>query len=84
MPSPDGDSLYVVYLPKGTTIDNFGFNQSCNSFGAYHFMGTTLTLTGGAQVAFAAVPLDCANGSADELSASRATRSSRWQPTRTS
>jgi uncharacterized repeat protein (TIGR01451 family) len=68
VPSPDGDSLYMVYLPEGTTIDNFGFNQSCDSFGAYHFMGTTLTLTGGAQVAFAAVPLDCANGSADELS----------------
>ena len=68
VPSPDGNSLYVVYLPRGTTIDNFGINQSCSSFGAYHFMGTTLTLTGGAQVAFAAVPIDCANGSADELS----------------
>ena len=68
VPSPGGDSLYVVYLPRGTTIDNFGFNQSCDSFGAYHFMGTTLTFTGGKQVAFAVVPIDCAHGSADELS----------------
>lgn len=68
VPSPGGDSLYMVYLPRGTTIDNFGFNQSCDSFGAYHFMGTTLTLTGGAEVAFAAIPIDCADDSADELS----------------
>ncbi len=68
VPSPGGDSLYVVYLPRGTTIDNFGINKSCDSFGAYHFMGVTLTLLGGAQLAFAAVPLDCAHGSADELS----------------
>jgi uncharacterized repeat protein (TIGR01451 family) len=68
VPSPDGDSLYVVYLPKGTTIDNFGFNHSCDSFGAYHFMGITLTFLGGAQLAFAVVPLDCAHDSADQLS----------------
>ena len=68
VPSPGGDSLYMVYLPRGTTIDNFGFNQSCDSFGAYHFMGTTLTLTGGAEVAFAAIPIDCADGTADGLS----------------
>jgi len=68
VPSPGGNSLYVVYLPKGTTIDNFGINKSCDSFGAYHFMGTTVTLLGGAQFAFAVVPLDCAHGSADELS----------------
>ena len=53
---------------KGTTIDNFGFNKSCDSFGAYHFMGTTLISQAGRQVAFAVVPIDCANGSADELS----------------
>jgi uncharacterized repeat protein (TIGR01451 family) len=73
VPSPTpgpfgGDDLYVVYLPKGTTIDNFGINKSCDSFGAYHFMGTTITLLGGAQVTFAAVPLDCANGDPDQLS----------------
>src|SRR5215471_19022121 len=74
VPSPTGgpfggDDLYVVYLPKGTTIDNFGINKSCDSFGAYHFMGTTLTLLeGGAQVTFAAVPIDCANGDPDQLS----------------
>jgi hypothetical protein len=44
VPSPTGgpgggDDLYVVYLPKGTTIDNFGINHSCDSFGAYHFHG---------------------------------------------
>jgi uncharacterized repeat protein (TIGR01451 family) len=73
VPSPTagpfgGNDLYVVYLPKGTTIDNFGINHSCDSFGAYHFMGTTLTLLGGAQVTFAAVPIDCANNDPDQLS----------------
>ena len=73
VPSPTpgpfgGDDLYVVYLPKGTTIDNFGINKSCDSFGAYHFMGTTVTLLGGAQVTFAAVPIDCANNDPDQLS----------------
>ena len=73
VPSPTagpfgGDDLYVVYVPAGTTIDNFGFNHSCDSFGAYHFMGVTVTLLGGAQFAFAVIPIDCANGSADELS----------------
>ena len=69
VPSPDDNSLYVVYLPRGTTIDNFGINKSCDSFGAYHFMGNS----GDAprrtrKFAFAVVPLDCAHGSADELS----------------
>ena len=73
VPSPTpgpfgGNDLYVVYLPKGTTIDNFGINKSCDGFGAYHFMGTTVTLLGGAQVTFAAIPLDCANGDPDQLS----------------
>jgi uncharacterized repeat protein (TIGR01451 family) len=68
VPSPGGNSLYVVYLPRGTTIDNFGINKSCDSFGAYHFMGTAVTLLGGRQFAFAVIPLDCAHGSADELS----------------
>jgi uncharacterized repeat protein (TIGR01451 family) len=73
VPSPTagpfgGNDLYVVYLPKGTTIDNFGINKSCDGFGAYHFLGTTLTLLGGAQVTFAAIPLDCANNDPDQLS----------------
>ena len=73
VPSPTagpfgGNDLYVVYLPVGTTIDNFGINHSCDGFGAYHFMGVTVTLLGGAQVTFAAIPLDCANGDPDQLS----------------
>jgi uncharacterized repeat protein (TIGR01451 family) len=69
VPSPGDDDLYVVYLPRGTTIDNFGINKSCDSFGAYHFMGTVTTLTGGQDFAFAVIPIDCAKGSADKLSA---------------
>lgn len=68
VPSPGGNSLYVVYLPRGTTIDNFGINKSCDSFGAYHFMGTAITLLGGREFPFAVIPLDCANGTADGLS----------------
>jgi hypothetical protein len=68
VPSPGGNSLYVVYLPLGTTIDNFGINKSCDSFGAYHFMGTAITLLGGREFPFAVIPLDCAHGTADGLS----------------
>ena len=72
VPSPTagpfgGNDLYVVYLPVGTTIDNI-VNHSCDGFGAYHFMGVTLTLLGGAQVTFAAIPLDCAKGDPAKLS----------------
>jgi hypothetical protein len=35
-PNPTGDRIYVLFLPKGTTIDDFG-SRSCSNYGAYHF-----------------------------------------------
>jgi len=35
-PNPTGDRVYIVFLPKGTTIDDFGI-RSCSNYGAYHF-----------------------------------------------
>jgi hypothetical protein len=33
---PDDDTLYVVYVPKGTNITDFTFG-TCDDYGAYHF-----------------------------------------------
>jgi hypothetical protein len=75
VPSPDGDSLYVAYLPTGVTISDFGLS-SCGSFGAYHFMSvlpetkfvgpfpTIITQS----FAFAVVPADCASGTMSGIS----------------
>ncbi|MFO0585294.1 MAG: hypothetical protein U0229_23690 [Anaeromyxobacter sp.] len=35
-PNPTGNRVYVVLLPKGTIIDDFG-SRSCTNYGAYHF-----------------------------------------------
>lgn len=36
VPSPDDNSLYVVYLPPTVNISDFG-KSTCSDFGAYHF-----------------------------------------------
>lgn len=76
VPSPDGNSLYVAYLPTGVTISDFGIT-SCGNFGAYHFMSvlpetkfvgpfpTVITQS----FAFAVVPADCASGTLSGISA---------------
>lgn len=35
-PNPTGNRIYVVFLPSGTTIDDFG-RTSCVDYGAFHF-----------------------------------------------
>ena len=35
-PNPTGNRVYVVFLPKGTTINDFG-RTSCVDYGAFHF-----------------------------------------------
>ncbi|HEY7726556.1 MAG TPA: hypothetical protein VH880_14570 [Anaeromyxobacteraceae bacterium] len=35
-PNPTSNRVYVVLLPKGTVIDDFG-SRSCTNYGAYHF-----------------------------------------------
>jgi uncharacterized protein (TIGR03382 family) len=35
-PNPTGSRIYVVFLPKGTTINDFG-RTSCTAYGAFHF-----------------------------------------------
>lgn len=35
-PNPTGDRIYIVFLPRGTTIDDFG-RRSCVDYNAFHF-----------------------------------------------
>jgi hypothetical protein len=35
-PNPTGNRIYVVFLPKGTTINDFG-STSCSGYNAFHF-----------------------------------------------
>jgi hypothetical protein len=79
IPIPDDNSLYVVYIPTGTQINDIAFH-TCDSFGAYHFMTSNLEWTFPTfhgfplppvplpqRVAFAVVPAECAHGSLDSL-----------------
>ncbi len=35
-PNPTGSRIYVLFLPKGTVVDDFG-KRSCDDYGAFHF-----------------------------------------------
>ena len=76
LPSPDSNTVYAVYVPSGTQI-NDGFFSSCvppsnkGNFGAYHFFGSTLVwqlvftplptpLLVPQTFAYTVVPVDCA------------------------
>jgi Divergent InlB B-repeat domain len=75
IPAPDDDTVYAVYLPTGTQINDI-FAKSCSDFGAYHFMGETLVwrtkvipvppfvipILEPQSFAFAVLPVDCASG----------------------
>jgi hypothetical protein len=71
-PAPDDNTVYVVYVPRGTQINDIAIS-SCGDFGAYHFDGVTAVW----QIIFtplpvpvlvphgfpyAVVPIDCAIG----------------------
>jgi hypothetical protein len=68
-PNPTADRIYVLFLPKGTVINDFG-RLSCSSYGAYHFQIPSrglfipsppfiLTGTQGRPVNIAIIPTDC-------------------------
>src|SRR6266852_3840875 len=44
IPKPDGNTVYAVYLPTNTQINDIAFS-SCGDFGAYHFFGSNLVST---------------------------------------
>jgi len=76
IPAPDGNTVYAVYLPSGTQINDLAFS-SCNNFGAYHFFGETLVwqfvfpspvpLLVSQSFAYTVVPMDCAAQSSTNL-----------------
>lgn len=41
LPTPDADTLYVVYVPAGTAISDAG-RTTCDDYGAYHFWSEQL------------------------------------------
>ncbi len=57
--TPDGDTLYVVHMPPGSTVTD-GVSTSCQQYCGYHYSTTT---TGGVKVPFAVIP-DFSPGSA--------------------
>jgi hypothetical protein len=78
-PNPTGNRIYVVFLPKGTIIDDFG-RQSCTDYDAFHFQIPSRMLfsifppfgipgTQGRPLNLAIIPTECA-GSVAELMAS--------------
>jgi len=70
IPAPDDNTVYPVYLPTNTQINDIAFS-SCGSFGAYHFFGSTLVwhtiftplpvpILEPQSFAYTVVPTDCA------------------------
>lgn len=68
-PNPTGNRIYVVFLPKGTTINDFG-SLSCNGYNAYHFQIPSralfaplppfvVPLSQGRPLNLAIIPTDC-------------------------
>jgi hypothetical protein len=56
---PDGNSLYILYYPAGTTVTLYGL-VSCGDYYAYH---DSIVLGDGTEVAYAVVPhCDSADG----------------------
>ena len=78
VPAPDGNTVYAVYLPSGTQINDLAFS-SCGDFTAYHFFGGTLVwqivftplpvpLLVPQSFAYTVVPIDCAAQAQTNLS----------------
>ena len=68
-PNPTGNRIYVVFLPKGTTINDFG-RTSCTDYSAFHFQIPSRALfsvfppfvlpgTQGRPLNLAIIPTDC-------------------------
>jgi len=71
IPAPDDNTVYAVYVPTGTQINDVAIS-SCGDFGAYHFFGTIpvwhiiftplpVPLLLPQEFAYTVVPADCVN-----------------------
>jgi len=71
IPAPDDNTVYAVYVPTGTQINDVAIS-SCGSFGAYHFFGTIpvwhiiftplpVPILLPQEFAYTVVPADCVN-----------------------
>jgi hypothetical protein len=76
-PNPTGDRIYVVFLPKGTRINDFG-RESCNQYNAFHFQIPSrgfffpfppfvAAFTQGRPLNLAIIPADCFTTVADMM-----------------
>ena len=68
-PNPTGDRIYVVFLPRGTRINDFG-RESCADYNAFHFQIPSrgrffflppfvIPFTQGRPLNLAIIPTDC-------------------------
>jgi hypothetical protein len=46
VPYPDGNTIYVIYLPWNVDINNGPFGGTCDKFDAYHLQSMALTVDG--------------------------------------
>jgi len=78
-PNPTGNRVYVLLLPKGTTIDDFG-SLSCANYNAFHFQIPSRAVfnplppfvvpaTQGRPINLAIIPTDCFSSLADLVTA---------------
>jgi len=78
-PNPTGNRVYVVLLPKGTIIDDFG-SRSCTNYNAYHFQIPSRAAffflppfvipgTQGRPINLAIIPTECFSDLADLVTA---------------
>lgn len=51
-PAPDGNTVYALFYPPGTTVTMQGYGSSCNAFHGYHSEATVA----GDQVPYAVIP----------------------------
>jgi hypothetical protein len=65
LPEPDVNSLYMLFLPSGVTVD-MGSDASCQTFCGYH---NTFSLTSGQPVYYAVLPYPDCDGCSAGLAA---------------
>jgi hypothetical protein len=62
LPTPNAETLFMVYFPASITISNGAFGSSCTNFDGYHKADTAVTPS----FAYAVIN-DCSPGTSDEL-----------------
>ncbi len=54
LPAPDGNTIYALFYPAATVIDDGGGQTSCQAYGGYH--SSTVRLADGTPISYAVLP----------------------------